>query len=435
MMALLDSLITDSRAQVVADTIRLVNIPSEEVSGAACVQQAVMEMAIRDGLFVKDYGCGVVSVSLYDRAPDLGIWVHADVVPAGDGWTRDPYDAYEYNGCIIGRGATDNKGQLAAIYRLLCLFKQQGMQLSYNPALYIGSNEESGMKDVIAFLETCTPPALSLVPDDGFAVGYGGKGALYLSVRAHHPFADLRVSAGEDASPGTATAVFADGTTLSAHTPPRHASNPDPGGNMITRLCEQLLNTDKTAADDRAVLEVFRRISLDTDGSFLGIRTAHSALGDLTVYAKSIVDCDGCPSLVLNIRYPVGITCEQLVERIDRAVAPYGCTVCDLRRGVDPYLHDPESAVVRLLCDVANAVTGENAKPHTLGGGTYAHRLPNAYPYGTDANVPPADFAKGKGGAHGIDEAASIDRLLRAMRVYARALLALDQHPEMFTNR
>ena len=42
-------------------------------------------------------------------------------------------------------------------------------------------------------------------------------------------------------------------------------------------------------------------------------------------------------------------------------------------------------------------------------------------------NLPPADFPAGHGGAHGIDEAVSLDRLQRAMRIYARALLALNE--------
>ncbi len=426
-----DQQIENVRAQVVADTIRLVNVRSDNKSGARAVQEIVMEMARRDGFFVTDYGCGVISVALKEGQPDLGIWVHADVVPAGDGWSHDPYDAYEYDGCIIGRGATDNKGQLAAMYHLLRLYQQS--ELSFNPALYIGDCEETGMSDVIAFLKTCTPPALSLVPDDGFAVGYGGKGGLTLTLRAATPLTSLQLTAGAADSPGSAVAVLADGTEFAAHTPPIHASHPDPNGNMITRISETLLAQETVSEHDRVVLELFRRISLDVYGEWLGIATQDRALGKLTVYSKSVETVDGYPSITINVRYPVGITCEQIVERIGKTAASFGCEIGSLKRGVDPYMHDPNGQTVQLLCKAANAVTGDHAEPHTLGGGTYAHRLPNAYPYGTDANVPPADFPKGRGGAHGIDEAASVDRLLRAMRVYARAFTDLNKHPEMFT--
>ena len=59
-------------------------------------------------------------------------------------------------------------------------------------------------------------------------------------------------------------------------------------------------------------------------------------------------------------------------------------------------------------------------------GGTYAHTLPNALVYGTDGNKIPVDFPAGHGGAHGRDEVVSVERLKRAMRIYARALLALN---------
>ena len=38
----------------------------------------------------------------------------------------------------------------------------------------------------------------------------------------------------------------------------------------------------------------------------------------------------------------------------------------------------------------------------------------------------PEGYPEGHGGAHGLDECVSIERLKRAMRIYARALLALD---------
>ena len=44
-----------------------------------------------------------------------------------------------------------------------------------------------------------------------------------------------------------------------------------------------------------------------------------------------------------------------------------------------------------------------------------------------NGNKKPEDFPAGHGGAHGKDECVSLDRLQRAMRIYARAFLALNE--------
>ena len=83
--------------------------------------------------------------------------------------------------------------------------------------------------------------------------------------------------------------------------------------------------------------------------------------------------------------------------------------------------------MVQLLCRIANSVIGEDKKPFTMSGGTYAHRLPNAYVFGADGNLPPEDFEKGRGSVHGVDEAVSLARIKRMMKIYARALLKLNE--------
>ncbi len=192
---------------------------------------------------------------------------------------------------------------------------------------------------------------------------------------------------------------------------------------MISRA---LLDASLVSEEERSILEFFAEASADIHGGCLGVKTHHEALGDLTVFAKSIYDEDGHPALHINIRYPLGITYEEILLRIGAEAKKRGFFVKEVARSVDPYLLDKESAEVRLLCEIANSVTGENKKPFTISGGTYAHRLPNAYVFGTDGGVPPKDFPEGRGGAHGLDEVVSIERMKRAMRIYARAMLKLD---------
>lgn len=435
LLSLIDKEIENTRDALVSDTIKLIRInsvQSEPVPGAPFglgakeVLETVMEMGEADGFYTKDYGMGVVSLGMQEGQPDLGIWLHGDVVPVGDGWIYPPFEGIEHENCIIGRGATDNKGQLAAVFNVLKIFKALNIKLNYNPAVYVGSNEETGMQDVIDFLSTCTPPKMSLVPDSGFPVGYGGKGSLTLTFRAMKPLCGMKITAGQPDSPGKAEVEFL-GKLYTAETPPRHGSNPDPNGNMITRVMEQLLETADIAPEDRPVLEFFKNISFDVNGKQCGIYVETQVMKPLTVFTKSIETIDGRPAVTVNIRYPIETTADKIIQQLTSVAEKSGLELVHTIVGNNPYLLDINNPILQKLCEVANSVTGKDAKPYTLGGGTYAHRLPNAFVFGADGNKVPADFPKGHGGAHGKDESVGIENLQLAMRIYARALLALNE--------
>jgi acetylornithine deacetylase/succinyl-diaminopimelate desuccinylase family protein len=51
--------------------------------------------------------------------PVFALNTHMDVVPAGDGWSSDPFTLREANGRLYGRGACDCKGPLAAMVETL----------------------------------------------------------------------------------------------------------------------------------------------------------------------------------------------------------------------------------------------------------------------------------------------------------------------------
>ena len=95
LMEQIDKAILETRPALVRDTIKMVNIKSvqgEPLPGAPFgegprkVLDAALEMGREEGFFTQNYGVGVVSLALKEGQPDLGIWLHGDVVPEGDGW-------------------------------------------------------------------------------------------------------------------------------------------------------------------------------------------------------------------------------------------------------------------------------------------------------------------------------------------------------------
>ena len=77
------------------------------------------------------------------------------------------------------------------------------------------------------------------------------------------------------------------------------------------------------------------------------------------------------------------------------------------------------------LITTYNDVTGENKKPFTMGGGTYARHFPYAVSFGpehTDIELP--EFA---GPMHGANEGTPFEKLIEALKIYILALLRLQE--------
>ena len=431
----IDQEIENVREALARDIIHLIGIRSVKGEpepgapfgpGPRAMLDAVVKLGEREGFVPTRYTDSVISIATQEGEPDLGIWLHGDVVHEGIGWNFDPYQATEYKGCIVGRGATDNKGQLCAIFHLLKIFRDLNIPLRYKTALFVGSNEESGKNDVKDFCTRYRPPRLSLVPDASFPVGYGGKGGLNLALRAKKPLQGITITAGQTETPFRAEAE-AFGRTIVTNSMPRHLSSPDPNGNMITSMAEQLLAEPQLAPEDRPVLEFFKRMSLDIHGDSLGLNIPSKTMSGTVIVANRIDMVEGCPQVYLRVRYPIELSCETILAAVEAAAQAHGLEIVQANSYMKPYLLDKDWPVVTRLAEIANEITGDNKQPYIVGGGTYAHELPNALAFGMDGNLTPEDFPKGRGSAHGLDESVSLDRLQRAMRIYARALLALNE--------
>lgn len=79
------------------------------------------------------------------KDPPRVLWYgHYDVVDAADDWETDPYEMVSKDGCIYGRGISDNKGPcLAAIYAVAELASEG--KLECDVVFLIEGEEESGL--------------------------------------------------------------------------------------------------------------------------------------------------------------------------------------------------------------------------------------------------------------------------------------------------
>jgi acetylornithine deacetylase len=83
----------------------------------------------------------------------LLINAHSDVVPASEGQV-DPFKPRVENGIVFGRGACDDKGQVATFYLLLRVLEKLGLQTAGDVVGHIVNEEENGGNGSLAMART-----------------------------------------------------------------------------------------------------------------------------------------------------------------------------------------------------------------------------------------------------------------------------------------
>ena len=153
-------------------------------------------------------------------SPHFGFAGHLDVVPAGDGWSTDPFEARIVDGRLIGRGANDMKSAIAAFIAavsrielksgtlsLLLTGDEEGYATFGTPRIIDWLNERSIRPDMILIGEPTSVERLG----DTVKIGRRGSVNMWIDVpgvqghvayphRASNPVAPLaRVIAALDA--------------------------------------------------------------------------------------------------------------------------------------------------------------------------------------------------------------------------------------------
>lgn len=98
------------------------NPPGRETEAAHYILAELLAMGCRAETV--DVGAGRTNVAgVFENGPGptFAFNTHIDVVPAGDGWSSDPFKLVERDGKFFGRGACDAKGPLTAMLEAMRL--------------------------------------------------------------------------------------------------------------------------------------------------------------------------------------------------------------------------------------------------------------------------------------------------------------------------
>ena len=452
--AAVDAFVAANEENVVRDIKRLVDINSVEGTpepgkpfgaGPAAALDEALKMAAEMGLSTNNCE-GYMGWAELPGETDkqIATITHLDVVPQGNGWTADPFDMQVRDGWIIGRGVADDKGPSVLCLYALKFLKEHNVPLKYGVRALLGANEETGMEDVEYYLKNYPAPDFCFSPDAEFPVCNGEKGGFngYLVSKKLENGNILEFTGGvahnvvPDRASCLVKADFAalserEGITLEEENGAvrirgwgkgGHAAMPQNTVNAIGLIVDYLLDNHLVTAEEEEFLTYLQKLHGNTDGSGVGIAASDEAFDPLTIIGGMIEFKDGRLWQDVDSRYPTTITGEEIKARLE--AASQGCATVEQATWRTPFYISADAAPIQALIETYNEVTGENAKPFTMGGGTYARHFPKAVSFGPerlDTVLP--EFG---GPMHGANEAANIAQLMQALKIYILAILKLE---------
>ena len=192
--------------------------------------------------------------------------------------------------------------------------------------------------------------------------------------------------------------------------------------NAIGVLVSFILDNELCSAEEAAFLTVLKKLHSSPYGEGVGAASAAGRFTPLTMVGGMISIIDGRIWQSVDSRYPTSTDGEKLTKALEHAAN--GAAEVVVKDDVVPFYIDPNSPAIQTCLSTYNEVTGESAKTFTMGGGTYARHFPNAASFGPEhPERPMPAFA---GSIHGVDEAACVEWLLEALKVYIATLIKLQ---------
>ncbi|MBL6469223.1 MAG: Sapep family Mn(2+)-dependent dipeptidase [Mogibacterium sp.] len=378
-------------------------------------KEYVLNLAKSFGMRVTDVPGKYAYIEIGEGPRLIGILSHLDVVPAGDGWTQDPFGGEIVDGKIYGRGTTDDKGPTIAVLYAMKTLKEK----STPPArirLILGQTEENGeWRDIEAYTEAEEIPECGFTPDGDFPAIQNELGAMVFQVempRAESGFREGEGGTAPNMVPAHARVKTKFGS-YEASGKACHGCAPWLGVNGISALMEKV---HRAEPENRFAEMYADLIGKTIYGEKLGI-AAEDESGKLTLNAGLLEVGADKVTLMVDIRYPAKKNPDEISGSLVRQFSSYGAS-CECVYQVRPLYTPLDSPVLGALLSAYREVTGDESRPISIGGGTYAKAMRNMVAFGPN-------FPGHENREHMEDEYILVDDFLKLEEIYERALVYL----------
>lgn len=401
-----------------------------------------LELAKKDGFDTENVEGYAGHIQFGKQATFVGSIGHLDVVPAGNGWTYDPYGAEIHDGKMYGRGTSDDKGPTMAVYYAMKILKDLNIEFKHRIKLILGNDEETAWRGVDRYFEVFPEvPVSGFIPDADFPLIYAEKGISRIQVKGKMENTDILTFEGgsrDNMVPDFAKVVLKpnkayqelfetflkekkfkgsveknnDHIICMIHGKSAHGSLPHEGINAIDLLMEFLIKEEQSP-----FTKLYEKYFLhDLYGKKLDVYHEDHEMGPTTNNIGVMKIENDNYDISLNYRYPHGIKFEDVINKLKTILTTSEIEV-DHHKAL--LYNDPNSPLIQTLTSVYQDYTNDyQNKPFSIGGGTFARSMPNVVAFG-------AHFPNTPTYIHQPDEYIDIEELLLATAIYADAFYRL----------
>lgn len=409
--------------------------------GPAKALDHFMNLAKKLGFKAEKFDNYAMHIDMGEGKETLGILAHVDVVPEGDNWTYPPYSGTIADGKIYGRGTLDDKGPAIISLFAMKAIADSGIKLNKKIRMILGADEESGSACLkYYFGELKMPyPDIAFTPDSSFPVTYAEKGSVRVKIKKKFStLKDVVIKGGNafNSVPNEANGVIPvdmlgevknkvefvkEGNVYKIFSAgiPAHGAHPEKGYNAISALFEVLKDIEVKNEELKGLVVFFDKfIKMETDGKSFGVKCTDGETGDLTLNLGKINLENNELEIWIDMRVPVKIKNEQIIETIKKNTEDYGYEFL-LHSNTQPLYVAKDSFLVSTLMNIYKELTGDNAaQPVAIGGGTYAKYAKNAVAFG--ALLPDQEDRM-----HQRDEYLEISKIDKLLQIYVEAIYRL----------
>ncbi|MFG6493785.1 dipeptidase PepV [Fictibacillus sp. UD] len=453
------------KEKLMEDTKGLLRIPSvldeenaeESAPFGPEIERALtymLDLGKESGMTIKNVDGYAGHIEIGSGEDIVGVLCHVDVVPAGEGWSVDPFGAEVKDGKIFARGAIDDKGPTMAAFYGMKIIQELKLPLTKRVRMIIGCDEESNWQCVRHYFTKEEMPSIGFAPDADFPIISAEKGIfdVEFSIKGSDTAGSVGLQlttfkSGERLNmvPDQAEAkiqgigleelqqafesfgktrgiechalIENDALILKVKGKSAHGSTPEIGMNAGLLLGEFLKNSPFTG-QAKTFLNLLEDVTGEHTGNKLGISAEDEASGKLTVNVGVMAfnEAEG-GKVGMNVRYPVTHDSD-VIESSLKERAQSGDWSMRIIENNPPNYVEENHPLIKTLQKVYEEQTGKKGELMAIGGGTYARSLETGVAFG-------ALFPGREDVAHQKDEHMFVEDLLLAAAIYAQAIYEL----------